>query len=410
MPKIPFFSMRERQTGIIVPLSSSLGYGERISPSFKDMIDYYKTDPNVKGAIDELAETCVGHGFHLTCAEGFEDALEVAEEWCEEINLDGLNQVIARELWATGNCILEKVDPEPRPLVDIVHLPISSFKHIKIKQDGTIISYEQRIGGKSNTIPAKRVIHLAWNPIDGKIGVGLLQPLLERGMGYTWKDASGTTHTEYRPSYREIMEEIEDSMRKVLRRYVPRFVYKFYGFTDDQVSSHASKIKSLRPEDDFIAGIPNKERQELKIDRLTTDPRSRLDPFIEFFHNARYTALETPTLKLFLEAGFTEASARTAVQVLDRKVAAFQRFLKREIERQILKPRVMQVMNWKRESQWKKANIRLNWGQIEQPKVDIEQLIRLADISARTGVQYITPEELRKILAKWGVPLEVAHT
>jgi len=410
MPKIPFFSrffgnkQKESQHGVVVGFGYTVG--KYIEPTFKRMIQYYLCDPNVKGAIDELAETSVGHGFHLTGKN--EQALKIAKDWCEQIDLDNINQNIARELWATGNAFLEKVDPNN--LVNVVHLPVSSITKIKADVYGNIQAYIQELGGHQKKLSPNRIIHFAWNRIDGSlIGRGLLEPLLRKGLGYTWKKADGTLQTDYRPSYQEIMEEIEDSMRKVLRRYVPRFVYKFSGFTDDEVNTHARKIKSLRPEDDVIIGVPNKERQDIKVDRLTTDPRSRLDPFIEFFHNARYTALETPTLKLFLEAGFTEASARTAVQVLDRKVAAFQRFLKRRIEREIIKPKVMQEMGWSRETEWRKAEIRLNWGQIEKPKIDLNALIQLARISAETGIQYITPEELRKVLRELGFPIEVSE-
>ena len=46
----------------------------------------------------------------------------------------------------------------------------------------------------------------------------------------------------------------------------------------------------------------------------------------------------------------------------------------------------------------------MNWG-MEKPEVKLEDLIRLAEISASSGVEYVRPEEVRKNLIKSGFEL-----
>jgi len=286
-------------------------FGKKITPSFGDMIDYYLSEPHVKSGIDELGESSVGSGFFLTGDN--EDALEIAKGWAHDINLDGMNLIIAREHWATGNVILENV--EPNNLQRIVHLPIDSFEKAIADDKGIISHWLQSVQGKKTKLPIGRLTHMKWNPIGvGVVGRGLLEPLLRTGMGYEWQDQNGEWQKDYRPPYRQIIEEIEDAMRKILRRYVPRFAFVFRGVDDETVKGHAKVIGGVRPEDDLTFGLPS-AKQELLITRMSTDPRSRLHPYFEYFYNALITGLETPSIRLFLEAGFTEASSKTAKEI-----------------------------------------------------------------------------------------------
>ena len=53
----------------------------------------------------------------------------------------------------------------------------------------------------------------------------------------------------------------------------------------------------------------------------------------------------------------------------------------------------------------KKADCRLNWGMPETPEIELEDVVRLAEISATSNVQYVRPDEVRKILVKMGFEL-----
>ena len=106
---------------------------------------------------------------------------------------------------------------------------------------------------------------------------------------------------------------------------------------------------------------------------------------------------------LFLSAtthdSFTEASARAALEIAERKVMALQRFIKRTCEREIFTPLIQQAG-----LDPAKANCRINWGR-EKPEVQLKDLIRLAEISATSETSYVRPEEVRKNLIKAGFEL-----
>ncbi len=63
--------------------------------------------------------------------------------------------------------------------------------------------------------------------------------------------------------------------------------------------------------------------------------QGRFDAYIEHIWNQYILGLQTPLPKLFTTPGFTEASAKAAIEVVERKVQAIQRFVKRIVERQI---------------------------------------------------------------------------
>jgi hypothetical protein len=41
----------------------------------------------------------------------------------------------------------------------------------------------------------------------------------------------------------------------------------------------------------------------------------------------------------------------------------------------------------------------------EMPEIELADVVKLAEISATTGVQYVRPDEIRKILVKMGFEL-----
>jgi hypothetical protein len=47
----------------------------------------------------------------------------------------------------------------------------------------------------------------------------------------------------------------------------------------------------------------------------------------------------------------------------------------------------------------------LNLGMPETSEIELTDVVRLAEISATTGVQYVRPDEVRKILVKMGFEL-----
>ncbi len=65
----------------------------------------------------------------------------------------------------------------------------------------------------------------------------------------------------------------------------------------------------------------------------------------------------------------------------ERHAMALQRFIKRIVEKEIFAPVI------KRGGlDLKQVDCRLNWGMLETPEIELEDVVRLAEISATTGV------------------------
>jgi hypothetical protein len=189
---------------------------------------------------------------------------------------------------------------------------------------------------------------------------------------------------------------IEKIMPEIFEKYAgPDELWIFAGASDEKLAEYQKVIKT-KPK----AGarfVYNKPEADVKT--VTVDPRAGYEAYIEHILNQVYLGGQTLLPKLFTTPGFTEASARAALEIAERKVLALQRFIKRIVEKDIFCPLIRQAG-----FDLKKANCRLNWG-TEKPEVKFEDLIRLAEISGNDGNSIIRPEEVRKNLVKAGFEL-----
>lgn len=55
----------------------------------------------------------------------------------------------------------------------------------------------------------------------------------------------------------------------------------------------------------------------------------------------------------------------------------------------------------------KKADCRLHWGLPERSQITAADVVRLAEVSAQSGVQFVRAEEVRRMLVKMGFDLTV---
>ncbi len=186
-------------------------------------------------------------------------------------------------------------------------------------------------------------------------------------------------------------------MPEIFEKYAgPDELWVFAGASDEKLPEYQRLIKS-KPK----AGarfVYNKADSDIKT--VTVDPRARYEAYVDHILNQVYLGGQTPIPKLLTTPGFTEASANAAIEVAERHVMALQRFIKRIVEREIFSP-VMRQAGLDPE----KADCRLNWGMPETPQIELEDLVRLAEISANTGVQYVRPDEVREMLVKIGFEL-----
>jgi hypothetical protein len=94
---------------------------------------------------------------------------------------------------------------------------------------------------------------------------------------------------------------------------------------------------------------------------------------------------------LFSTPGFTEASANAALDLQNLLINPIQRYIKRQVERDIFDA----VLNQSGVNPVE-AKVRLNWGSPETPEVVMADLIKTAELGL------IRSEEFRKNATKFG--------
>jgi hypothetical protein len=124
---------------------------------------------------------------------------------------------------------------------------------------------------------------------------------------------------------------------------------------------------------------------------LTIDPRSRFDKYIEFLQTQLELGSQTPAAKLQTTTGYTEASARAVIELVERRIIGIQRRLKRTIEKEIFeRVLIREGLNVER------ASLELHWGQPDIPEFNIQDVFRAKEIGIISRV------ETRNILQKSG--------
>ena len=332
-------------------------------------------DPAARAAVDFLADQTVGVGFYTTAR--ISKAKDVVDEFNESVNLDGLLFQTVREIIAFGNCFWEKIEPEKLETLEI--LPITSIEKIQRNEYGVVEGYKQTLRYGGNTLPPNRIIHFRWNPINSEaFGTGILRTIAEN---------MPLENNENRPSLSAMKATMEKCMIDIFQKYAgPTEVWKFPGLPEEKASEYASMLKSMPKEGArFVVNMP------AEVQVVSVDPRSRFEAYVEHVWNQYILGLQTPLPKLFTTPGFTEASARAAVEVAERKITALQRFIKRVIEREVFATIVLQAG-----IDPKEADCRLNWGVPQKPRFQVADALKAYEV----GV--IRVDELRKMLVEAG--------
>jgi len=381
-----FMERVPRVRGSLLPAYRA-AYGEEPRISLGECLEAYVKDPSCRAFVDFLADQAVGMGFYITVDEGYERADEarmVIEDFCEAVNLDGLLQVGVREIIAAGNSFWEKVEPDR--LEDLRILPLTSIESIRRDVYGRVLGYKQTAAYGGRTLPPERIIHFRWNPINGEpFGTGILRTLLER---FRIEDMGET-----RMSFLEMKARIERMLPEIFEKYAgPDELWIFEGISDEQLAEYQRVIRS-RPK----TGTRFIYNRKADIKTVQIDPRTQFQAYLEHILNQVYLGGQTPLPKLFTTPGFTEASARAAVEMAERRVTSLQRFLRRVIEGEVFTPLLRQAG-----IDPKMAKVRLRWGTPRPPEVRVEDMLRAFELGA------ISKSELRSMLRRSGWQIQEA--
>jgi hypothetical protein len=352
-----------------------------------DVMRLYERDTTCKASVDLLAASTVGMGFYTTVNERYEKASEaktLIDKFNEEVNLDALLCDMARALIACGNDFWLKITPER--LIDLHRLPLDAVEKIEhgYLQDGgmkipyKVEGYKLRIGYGGWTLKPEAVIHWRINCLGPSgFGTGVLQVLLH----------TLTFNSERRPAYAWMKAKIERILPKIFEKYAGPDVLALLERADAETIQRFEKAIRSRPEEGawlFYSG-----RGDIKP--LTIDPRARFEYYIDYMVNQFYLGCETPLPRLFSTPGFTEASARAALELQEMLIKPIQRYIKRHVERAIFAPVLFQAGLNPAE-----ARVRLNWGSPKTPEVSVADILKASELGL------VSREEFRKNAVKWG--------
>ena len=377
---------RREASGFAYPGSKT--FTETALIPLADVMTLYERDPTCKASVDLLAAATVGIGFYTTVNEEYERAEEakrIVDKFNEDVNLDGLLNDMARVLIACGNDFWLKITPER--LTELHRLPIDAIEKIErsiiqedLKVPYRVKGYKLKHCYGSETLKPEAVIHWRINCVgQSAYGIGILQVLLH----------TLTVNSNKRPSYAWMKGKLEKVMPKIFEKYAgPDVLAHLPNASAETIRKFEKAIKE-RPEEGswlFYTG-----KQEANVFPVTIDPHSRFETYIDHIINQFYLGCETPLPRLFSTPGFTEASANAALDLQDMLIKPIQRYIKRQVERDIFDAVLAQAGFNPAEAQ-----IRLNWGSPEVPEVEMADMLRAAELGL------IRPEEFRKNAAKFG--------
>jgi hypothetical protein len=371
-------------TGFIVPVHKITG---EVAPvSLTVYRDAYLKDPAIAAAVDYLAEQAVGVGHFITSRNP--DAKALVEEFNSKVGMDQLLMQNGKECVYGGNSFVEKLRDDNKKLVDLKLLPLTSIRRIRREPiSGRVLWYEQRISGQSAVLGVDELVHFKYNAQDGEaFGSPVIRSLLE-----TYQIDDRYT----RESFLKIKAKMEAIMPRIFIRYAaPKRVWVFPGVDDKKRDEYKTVIEQTPEDEDLTFNPPEKDSFDIKS--LEIDPRARFEGFVNYIESQYIAGMQTPVVKLYTAPGFTEASATVAKEISERKIDFLRRFLKRVVEQEIysdlLKGNGFDPV---------KDRVTFNWG-LEKPEVTLAGVITLAQISAETGVAYMTKEETRTMLRKFG--------
>jgi hypothetical protein len=355
--------------------------------SLADVVRLYERDPTCKASVDLLAASTCGMGFYTTVNDEYEKANEaksIVDEFCETVNLDALLCDMARALVACGNDFWLKVTPDSltrlqRLDVDAVEKTECSYlADDRLRIPFTVEGYKLRQNYGGSTLKPGALIHWRINCANSSgFGVGVLQVLLH----------SLAINSDSRPSYAWMKAKIERVMPKILEKYAGPDVLALLEKADGQtIQKFQSAIKNRSEEGTWLF---YNGRGDIKP--VTLDPRARFEYYIEHLINQFYLGCETPLPRLFSTPGFTEASAKAALDLQEMLVKPIQRYVKRQVEKDIFSVVLAQAG-----LESKKAQVRLNWGVQKTPQVVMADMLKAAELGL------IRSEEFRKSAAKFG--------
>ena len=338
---------------------------KRPHPANMPKYEQLNKDPEVKSALNILTDMTVGVGFYTDMGEGLDPKHPnkgAVDAYAEKVNLDEVLWKAERQALGKGIAPLLNM-----PDGELKLLPAETFYRWQ-KPTGEEYRYTQEISGAivsdwQGADMNKIILNINGESPTTPYGLALVDGMEER--------------LEQRA---DMAEDVPD----VIHKY--GYPFRVWEADTDAIIDVAYKQATEREvdEDVFLGNVP---KDTLRIHTETQDPRINFTQYV--IHNDEQIAegLMAP-LMLYLRNA-TEASARTILESIDRRVQARQRYLKRRMERYVFKPLVGDPVP------------RLIWG---APRTGLED-IKVVDIGDLAYKGVISNPVAQDILKKLGLPI-----
>jgi hypothetical protein len=387
------------RSGYVFPQQSTIY--ETPTVPLCEVMALYERDPTCKSSVDLLAASAVGSGFYTTVNDSYAqaaDAKRAVDEFNEAVNLDALLEDMARTLIACGNDFWLKLTPQN--LMELRRLPVDAVERIEqrtladaasnLKVAYKVESYKLRHKYGGENLAPEAVIHWCINPLDQSgYGTGVLQVLLH----------TLTLHSDKRPAFAWMKAKIERIMPKIFEKYAGPDVLALLERADENTIRNFEKAIKNRGEEGAWLFYNGKGT----IQPVSLDPRARFEYYVDHLINQFYLGCETPLPRLFSTPGFTEASAKAALELQNMLIHPVQRYIKRQVERELFSAVLSQAG-----FDPSKAQVRLHWGTPQTKEVNVADLLRAAEL------KLIREDEFRKNALKFGwelwIPQEMQGT
>jgi len=365
-------------------------------PTFEDLNNILTGDPDIGSAVDFIADVVMGLGAETTMDSTYKEtakykgegdhqddeltAKQIVDEKSEVFGLDQIIQEVTKDIVGYGNsCVWKGSGGVKLPV--LMRIMPAAIKTFKFDDSGLRL---RSLETKYKTFSANQLIWFNYNRIGKQaIGFGILQ-----AVGTSLKFGGET-----REAFATIKARIQQAMTNQIETFsAPNQMWVLPDASDKALKKYHTEINK------FEKGRRLAYNKKGATVVTAVPERMRgLDFYVETLWNSFYLALQTPLPKLFTSPGFSQASARAAMAMGERKIYALQRYIKRMVEREIFTPWIAEEGLDPR-----KANVRLHWRMIQRPDTNV--LLPVLQQARRD--RDLTQEEFRHILADMGLPID----
>jgi len=286
--------------------------GAAVRPKgLKGYYSWYENEGVVFSSINGLAEGATGGGFHTT-VERVKKAKSLCDELGKDHNFDMLLPNITRNMLVAGFCPVERqINKMPSKCAfKIIHpLTITEIQHDGFEIQRVI----QEVDGKKIDLEGGEI---AWF-INNQLG----------------NDPRGISEIKAVEQLLQIKQSIIDSIEDIVDRYIaPTIIWK----SRRDIQALKEAVQGREPGQDIFLGKLTEEEMQNVAQVIEVRGDAKFWEYIAYVDQLIYVGLYAPNLYYWRDA--TQASATVLRQMVDRKLRAIQRNVKRGVERGFFEP------------------------------------------------------------------------